>query len=114
MTGSNIIVIIIINKRENWPSVTLNLRCQNTKKSQDASKSNLHPTGVHLTSYHQTVLSHTSEKQKSKQGLWGKCHLRTRVHTLFPSPPQASQLYPQLQPACFLTANLTSAYQTAR
>ena len=70
--------------------------------------------GVHLTSYHQTVLSHTSEKQKSKQGLWSKCHLRTRVYTLSPSPAQASQLYPQLQHACFLTANLTNAYQTAR
>lgn len=69
---------------------------------------------VHLTSYHQNVLSHTSEKQKSKQGLWGKCHLRTCVYTLSPSTAQASQLYPQLQHACFLTANLTNAYQTAR
>ena len=55
-------------------------------------------------------------KAESKQGLWDKCHLKTRVHTPFSSPLHASQLYPlySAQPACFVTANLTSAYQTAR
>lgn len=72
------------------------------------------PMAVHLTSYHQTVLSHTSEKQKSKQGLWGKCHLRTCVYILSLLLQRKHPSLPQLQHACFLTANLTNAYQTAR
>lgn len=55
-------------------------------------------------------------KAESKQGLWDKCHLRTRVHTLFFSTARIPALPTVQHTACLFRdcTNLTSAYQTAR